>query len=166
MLSKKLQAALNAQVTAELHASHLYLSMAAHFSNADLPGFEAWMRAQAEEERGHAFRLFDFVLDRDGQVELGAIAAPATDFGSALTTMEATLAHEKKVSAQINDLYKLSGDENDYPAQVMLQWFVTEQVEEEKTAMDIIARLKLAGDDGAALLLMDQEMGSRGGGEE
>jgi ferritin len=166
MLSEKLQAALNEQVTAELFASHLYLSMAAHFSDADLPGFEAWMRAQAEEERGHAFRLFDFVLDRDGQVTLGAIDAPATDFGSALATMEAALGHEQKVSAQINALYKLAGDESDYPAQVMLQWFVTEQVEEEKTAMDIIARLKLAGDDGAALLLMDQEMGSRPTGGE
>ena len=163
MLSKELQDALNEQVTAELQASHTYLSMAGHFSTANLPGFETWMRAQADEERGHAFRIFDFVLDRDGRADLGAIAAPPTDFGTALETMQASLDNERKVSAQINALYKLAVNGNDYPAQVMLQCFVTEQVEEEKTVTDIIARLKLAGADGAALLIIDQEMGSGDG---
>lgn len=162
MLSESLQAALNRQITAELQGSHLYLAMAAHFDHLNLPGFEIWMRGQADEERAHAFRIFDFVLDRNGRVELGGIAAPPAGFGTALEAMQTTLDQERQVSAQINELYDLALAENDYPAQVMLQWFVTEQVEEEKTATDIIDRLKLAGDGGAGLLLIDQEMAARG----
>ena len=162
MLSESLQAALNRQITAELQASHGYLAMAAHFDHLDLPGFESWMRGQADEERAHAYRIFDFVFDRDGRVELGGIDAPAGEFGAVLETMQTTLDHERRVSAQINDLYELALGENDFPAQVMLQWFVTEQVEEEKVVTDIIDRLRLAGNDGAGLLLIDQEMSARG----
>ena len=162
MLSKNLLAALNRQITAELQASHLYLAMAAYFEHIDLPGFESWMRGQSDEERGHAHRIFDFVLDRDGRVELGNIDAPPAGYGTALETMQTTLEHERGISVQINELYELALAEYDYPAQVMLHWFVTEQVEEEKIANDIIERLQLAGNDGAGLLLIDQEMAARG----
>ena len=115
MLSENLLAALNRQITAELQASHLYLAMAAHFEHIDLPGFESWMRGQSDEERGHAHRIFDFVLDRDGRVELGDIDAPPAGYGTALETMQTTLEHERGISVQINELYELALAENDYP---------------------------------------------------
>ena len=156
-----MQAALNGQITEELFASQVYLSMCAHFESEGLPGFARWMRAQAEEERAHALRLFDFVHDREGRVSLGSIDPPPTEFGAPLAVFEAALAHERKVSAMIGDLYRLAMDEADYPAQVMLQWFVNEQVEEEKTISDIVDRLRLAGDDKSALLMLETELGQR-----
>ncbi len=159
MISEKVQQALNEQITHEFYASQYYLSMSAHFEQEGFPGFALWMRSQAEEERAHALRIFDFVNDRDGRVILGAVDQPPSDFGSPLEVFEALLAHEREVTALVNALYKLSLDEIDYPTQVMLQWFINEQVEEEKVASDIIDRLRLAGDDKSALLLLETELG-------
>jgi ferritin len=135
--------------------------MAGSFEAANLMGFGHWMRQQSREELEHAMKFFDFLLDRGEQVQLQAIEAPPYAFRSPLDTFEQALEHEKEITARINDLYELSVQENDYPAQVFLSWFITEQVEEEKSATDIVERLRMAGEDGAALLLLDGELGKR-----
>ena len=113
------------------------------------------MRQQSEEERQHAMKFFDFLLDRGEHVELPAIDQPPQTFRSPLDAFEQALEHEKEITSRIHDLYEISVEEKDYPAQVLLNWFVTEQVEEEKSATDILERLRLAGEDSAALLLLD-----------
>ncbi len=161
MIGDQVQAALNEQIVHELYASHYYLSMSAHFERTGYPGFARWMRAQADEEREHALRIFEFVNDREGRVSLGRIDAPPVEFGSPLDVFKAALAHERKVTALIGALYRVAVEEGDYPTQVMLQWFVNEQVEEEKVASDIVDRLRLAGENTSALLLLDTELGQR-----
>ncbi len=165
-MSKAMVAGINDQVAKEFYAAYLYLSMAAYCDGKNLPGFAHWMRMQFQEELGHALRLFDFVLERGGQAELQAIDKPPVDFGSPLDVMKAALAHEQKVTASINRLYELADKEKDYPAQLMLQWFITEQVEEERSVGDIIAQLELAGDGGPALLMMDRQLAGRRPEEE
>jgi len=161
MISKILQDAINEQINAELYSAYIYLSMAAYLEDQDLPGFAHWMRLQQDEEQLHAMKLFDFVLDRDGRVTLKAIGAPQSEWGSALEVFEDALAHEKKVTGLIHALYQLAVDENDYPTQSMLKWFIDEQVEEEKSASDAVAQLKMMGDFGPGLLMMDREMAQR-----
>ena len=160
-LNQTIQEALNRHINEEFYASYLYLSMSAHCDSLDLPGFAHWMRIQSQEEYAHAMNLFDFVQDRQGKVTLLPIDQPVIEFGSVLDVMEATLAHEREVSSLINGLYELASRENDYPTQVHLQAFITEQIEEEKTAADIIAKLRLIGEDGSNLLLLDNEMAAR-----
>jgi len=161
MLSEKMQAALNAQIKAELDSAYLYLSMAAHFEAVNLGGFAKWMRLQAKEEQGHAMRIFDFVVERGGRVVLEAVDKPQTDFGRPVEVFQQVLEHERKVTGLIHDLYAMAQSEKDYASQVMLHWFIEEQVEEESTAEGIVERLRLAGDAGAALLLLDRELGAR-----
>jgi ferritin len=170
MLTKPVQAAINDQIAKEFYASHLYLSMAAYFEDQNLPGFAAWMRMQTEEERGHAMRLFNYLIEAGGRVKLQAIGEPPADFGGPLQVMEASLEHEQKVTASIRKLYELADKEKDYGTQLHLQWFISEQQEEEKNVGDVIARLKLAGDNKVALMFIDRELGARqpeaeGGGE-
>ncbi len=153
--------ALNEQIKHEFYSSYLYLSMAGSFEVAELPGFARWMRKQSEEEREHAMKFFDFLLDRGEHVQLQAIDQPPYAFRSPLDTFEQALEHEKEITSRIHQLYELSLQKNDYPAQVFLHWFVTEQVEEEKTATEVVERLRMAGEDGAALLLLDKELGER-----
>lgn len=166
MIGDRVEAALNEQITQEFYASHSYLSMSAWFERTGYPGFAHWMRMQADEEREHALRIFDFVNDRAGQVTLGRIDAPPSEFGSPVEVFRAALAHERKVTALIGELYRLAVEEADYPTQVMLQWFVNEQVQEEKVASDIVDRLRLAGDNKSALLLLETELGQRQGESE
>jgi ferritin len=161
MLSDKLQKALNEQINSELFAAYQYLAMAEYFHAQNLDGFAHWMRLQREEEIAHAMKIFDFVLDRDGRVKLGAIAAPAAKFSSPRDVAKKALAHERKVTGQINALLEAAKKEKDYPTEALLQWFVIEQVEEEASALKIVERLEMAGDDSAALLMLDREMGSR-----
>jgi ferritin len=161
MLTKKVETAINAQVAAEFYAAHLYLSMAAFFEVASLPGFAKWMRMQHQEEMAHGMRLFDFVLNNGGVVTLSGVKQPPTTFTGPLQVMALALKHEKSVTASINKLYELALKEKDYPTQVEMQWFINEQTEEERTFSDNIARLKLAGDNGAALLMIDSEFGTR-----
>ena len=165
MLNKTVQDAINNQINMEFVSSYVYLSMSAHFEAENLSGFAQWMRAQSDEERGHAMKLFDFVNNRGGRVVLQSVAQPPTEFGSPLEIFQQALEHEQKVTASINQLYGLAVKENDYASQVMLQWFVNEQVEEEKTATAIVEQLKRIGDDGPALLVLGRELGQRGGGE-
>jgi ferritin len=166
MLSKSVEKALNDQIAHEFHAAYLYLSMMAYFESESLGGFGHWMRMQAQEEVEHAMRLLDFVLDRGGKVELKALDKPTSDFDSPLAVMEAALSHEQKVTGMINRLYELATDEQDYPTQVLLQWFITEQVEEEKSAGGIVDQLKIAGDSPSALLVLDGKLAERGPEED
>ena len=153
--------ALNEQIKHEFYSSYVYLSMAGSFEVANLTGFAHWMRKQSEEEREHAMRFFDFLLDRGEHVELQAIDQPPYTFRSPLDAFEQALDHEKEITSRIHGLYDLAIQESDYPAQVLLNWFVTEQVEEEKSATEIVERLRMVGEDNAALLLLDKEMGER-----
>jgi ferritin len=161
VLSGKMQQALNDQIQKELYSSYMYLSMAAYFEAKNLMGAANWMRIQQAEELDHAMKFFDFVHDRGGQVILQAIPQPPSDFGSPLAAFKETLAHEQKVTQSIHDLFALAVQEKDYPTQVMLQWFVDEQVEEERNASDVVAELELVGDSPAGLYMVDRALGSR-----
>lgn len=153
--------AIEEQIGREFSAAYLYLSMSGFLEAANLPGFARWMRAQASEEQVHALKFFDFLLDRGEPVRLPAVEEPTHAFDSPLDTFEQALRHEKRVTSHIHDLYDLAVSEHDYPAQVLLNWFVTEQVEEEKSATEIVERLRMAGGEGAALLMLDKELGER-----
>ena len=162
MLSKKVQDAINEQIKNELYSGYLYLAMSADFESKNLPGFAHWMRMQAEEEQEHALKFFDFVNDRGARVVLQAIDQPPVEWESPLAVFEQTLEHEQKVTGLIYQLYELALEENDYPTQVMLQWFIDEQVEEEKNATEIVETLRLAGEKGQALIMMDRALARRG----
>lgn len=153
--------AINEQIKHEFYSAYMYLSMAGSFEAANLPGFAHWMRTQSHEEYEHGMKFFDFLLDRGERVQLQAIDQPPSAFRSSLDAFEQALEHEKEITNRIHQLYDLSVQENDYPAQVLLNWFVTEQVEEEKSATGIVERLRMAGEDSAALLLLDNEMRER-----
>lgn len=161
MINKSLQNAINEQIVREMYSSNLYLSMAAYYSSINLNGFANWMRVQAEEELFHALKFFDYVLNRGGHVELGAIAAPQIKWENAIKPFEDALEHERKVTGWINDLMSLAHTEKDYAAISFLNWFVDEQVEEEKNTSEIIDRLHLSGDSKASLFLIDNELKTR-----
>ena len=161
MLDQKIQDALNKQLNAELYASYLYLSMAAHFESQGLKGMAHWMRVQAQEENFHAMKFFDFINERSGKVILTRIDAPGTEWSSPTAAFEEAYAHECKVTGSINDLVDLALSEKDHAANAFLQWFVTEQVEEEASVTEVLDKLKLAGDQGAMLFMIDQELGQR-----
>ena len=135
MPTKAVQAAINDQIAMELESAYVYLSMAAYFDENNLPGFSHWMRMQHQEELEHAMKLFDFMLDNGGHVVLKALAKPPAQFKGALAVMKQSLKHEQKVTASITRLYELAVKEKDYPAQILLQWFISEQTEEEKTVI-------------------------------
>ena len=161
MIGTAMQDAMNEQINKELFSAYLYLSMAAYFENKNLRGFANWMRVQAGEEREHAMKFFDFIQETGGRVLLKGIDAPKTDWSSSLEVAEEVAAHEAKVTASIYALYELALQEKDYPAQVMLQWFISEQVEEEKNAAEIVATLKLIEDRGTAVLMLDHQLAKR-----
>ncbi len=166
MLSKTVQDAMNEQVNNEFYSAYQYLAMAAYCESVNLPGFAQWMRTQSQEETEHAMKFYDFILDRNGRVVLQAIEGPVIEFGSPLEVFEQALEQEQKVTAMINDLYGLAVKESDYASQAFLQWFVTEQVEEEKNAGDIAETLKMVGDKSEMLFLLDRELGQRGNSEQ
>ncbi len=159
MLSDKLQKALNAQINAELGSAYQYLAMAAHFDGANLEGQARWMRRQSREEVSHAMKIFDFVHDRDGKVVLEAVAKPKGQFASTLAVWEAVLKQEQHVTGLINALYRMAGEEKDYPTQAMLQWFIEEQVEEEKTARTILEQVRMIGASSSAIYFLDRHLG-------
>ena len=161
VLNSAVEDALNQQINAELYASYLYLSMSAWLEHADLPGFAQFMRGQSQEEYGHGMRFLEHIEDRDGFVRLLPIEAPPTEFDSVEDVISQALAHEEHVSVLINDIYRIAVESGDYAAQVMLHWFVTEQVEEEKLFRDILAELRKVNGQSDALLLLDRDMGSR-----
>lgn len=161
MIKKAVQEAFNEQIKNEIYSAYLYLSMNAHFTSANLNGFANWMKVQSGEEWLHAMKLYDFLLDRGGKAILQAIPQPPTDFKSPLEIMQQVYEHEQHVTASIHKLYEVATKEADYPAQVMLHWFINEQVEEEKNASEIVERLKIFGDNPAALFEIDQELKTR-----
>lgn len=161
MIHQDMEKVLNDQLNAELYAAHLYLSMAAYYESINLRGFAHWMRSQASEENTHALRFFDFINDREGRVTIQSLPEPPSDFGSCLGAMEAALKHERKVTGMIDDLYRTAQKHSDYASHVFLEWFVEEQVEEEKAAQDIIDSLNLIGDDKAGLFILDSKLGER-----
>ena len=161
MLSPAMQDALNRQMAAEFASSYLYLAMSAYCAARNFDGFAHWLRLQSQEETDHALKFFDMVIDRGGQVTLQPLEAPRTEYESLLDVMQQTLAHEQQVTAMIEELYAVAVREEDYTAQAQLQWFLTEQVEEEKTAERIVEQLRLIGGQGSALFLLDRELGSR-----
>ncbi len=160
-ISATVQNAFNRHINAEFYSSYLYLSMSTFCESIDLPGFAHWMRVQSREEYDHAMRLVNYLEDRDGRVTLLPIEQPPIEFDSVEAVMRQTLAHEQHVTVLINDLYGEAVNAGDYATQIMLQWFVNEQVEEEKTARDAIAALEMVGGQSDALLLLDREMGAR-----
>ncbi len=160
-MNEAVRVAFNEQIKNELGSGYLYLSMSAHLDYENLPGFAHWMRLQAEEELAHAMRLFDYVLRRGGRVELHGIEAPTTDFGPPVTVFESLLEHECAVTGMIHGLFELSRKEGDLAAQQELQWFIAEQVEEEDAAATARDQVRMAGDDQVALLMLDQQFGSR-----
>jgi len=161
MLKPNMQEALNAQLNAELYSSYLYLSMSAYLDSQSLAGMANWMRIQAQEELIHVMKFFDFIAERDGRVLLTQVDAPKTEWTSPLDVFQDALGHEQKVTGLINDLVDLSLGERDHAANTFLQWFVTEQVEEEATAKTIVDKLKLIGDNPVALYMLDGELGQR-----
>ena len=160
-MDAKLIKAMNEQITKELYSSYLYLSMAAYFEAKGLSGFSHWMQMQAQEEIIHAMLFFNFINDRGDRVVLGAIDKPPANFASVKDVFEKTLAHEKLVTKSINDLYKTADEVNDNAAKIKLQWFINEQVEEEKNPTDIIAKLELVNNEPAGILIMDKDMAVR-----
>ena len=161
MLSKQMEKAINTQINAELYSSYLYLSMCAHFESVSLSGMATWMRMQAQEEMFHGIKMYDFVNERGGRVTLEAIAKPPGKWKNPLAVFDDVLAHERKVTGLINDLVNLALDERDHATNIFLQWFVTEQVEEESSASTIVEKLKLIGNDANGLFVLDRELGQR-----
>jgi ferritin len=161
MLKKKMEDALNKQLNAEGFSAHLYMSMSAYLESINLKGMAAWMRLQSNEEKMHEMKFFDFIISRGGKVALGKINAPPTEWDSPQAIFEAAYGHEQMITEKINKLVDLSLAESDHASNAFLQWFVTEQVEEEESVLEIVDQLKLAGDDRGALFMIDKELGQR-----
>jgi ferritin len=161
MMSAKIEKGINDQVNLELFSSYTYMAMSAYFSAMNLEGFARWMRLQAQEELGHALKLFDYVLERDGNVKLAAVKAPTAAWKSPLAACENALKHEQMNTKEINTLMNLATTEKDHATRIFLQWFVQEQVEEESTALKLVEKLRLVRDNSGALFILDQELGRR-----
>lgn len=165
-ISQTMQDAINDQIQAELESAYLYLALAAHMEQLHLKGFAHWLRMQWQEETQHALKFYDYLLQRDGVVQLKELPMPAYTAATPLEIFELVLEHEQYITRRINDLYALSSKERDYASQTLLQWFVDEQIEEEESARDIVDDLRLVGDSGASLFLLDRELGQRQPEEE
>lgn len=161
MISDKMQKALNDQINAELHSAYLYLSMSAYFTSLNLDGSAHWMRLQAQEELMHGMKFYDYVNEAGGRALLGAVEAVPTEWKSPLAAFEAALGHEQKMTRKINDLVGLAMAEKDHATYAMLQWFVTEQVEEEANADDICKKIRFVGQDGPGMYMIDRELKTR-----
>jgi ferritin len=161
MISKKMAEALNKQINAEFYSSYLYLSMAADFEAKNLPGFSNWMKVQAQEEWGHGMRFYSYLNEQQATVKLEAIEGPQTEWASPLEAFEAAYKHEQHVTGLINNLAAQADKEKDYASKIFLQWFVSEQVEEENTASGIVAQLKMIGDKPQGLFMLDRALAQR-----
>lgn len=159
--NEKLEQAFNDQIQAELYSAYLYLSMSAYFEAENMPGFAHWMRVQNREEQEHAMKLYKYVVERGGRVKLQAIQQPQVDFASVLEVAEMTYEHEQKVSSLIYKLHDVAGEVGDHAAQVFLQWFISEQVEEEDNTRTIVDQLKMMGDHTMGLMMLDRQLATR-----
>ncbi len=161
MISKSMEGALNAQINAEMYSAYLYLSMAADFEDKNLTGFAHWMYLQAQEEFGHASRFYNYVNEQQGKIVLKAIDAPQIEWTNPVDVFDTVYKHEQHVTSLINNLISLAMEEKDFASNIFLQWFVTEQVEEESNAATTLAKLKMIGDNIQGLFMMDQELSQR-----
>lgn len=161
MLTQRMEQALNDQVNAEMYSAYLYLAMAAYFEEQGLGGFAHWMHIQAQEELGHAMKFYAYVNERGGRNRLQAIAAPPSAWDSPRAVFDAVLAHEQKVTGLITNLVDLAIAEKDHATNIFLQWFVTEQVEEEASVNAVLQKLKLLGEQSGALFMIDRELAAR-----
>jgi len=164
MISKKIQDALNTQINREQYSAQLYLAMSAHCEAKSFRGFAHWLRVQAQEETLHAMKLVAFLLDRGGTLELKPIPAPPTDFGNITDVFAKILAHEQEITGTISALFELSRAEKDYASEITLQWYVTEQVEEEASVGQILDQLRAVGEQGGGIWYLDSKMGKRTAG--
>ncbi|MFO7739382.1 MAG: ferritin [Desulfatiglandaceae bacterium] len=161
MLNKEMEDALNGQINAEMYSAYLYLSMSAYFQSISLSGFANWMRVQYQEEMAHAMKFYDFINERGGRATLKVIDAPPTNWASPLAAFEAAYAHEQKVTGLINDLVEKALEKRDHATSIFLQWFVSEQVEEEDNANKIVEHIKLVADARGGMFMLDRELGQR-----
>lgn len=162
ILSNKMEEALNKQINAELYSAYLYLAMAAYFESTNLSGFAKWMEIQAEEEKQHAMKLYHYIVERGGRVVLDAIQKPQSEWKSPLDVFEAVYTHEQHVTSLIYNLADIARQEKDYATEVMLHWFIKEQVEEEANASSILERIKMVKDSVNGILQYDKILGKRG----
>lgn len=161
MLSEKMEAALNDQINKEIFSAYLYLAMSAYAAREGFSGAATWLKMQHDEEMEHMQKFFDYVVARGGKVYLSAVDEPRSDYSSLLDVFKQVLEHEQLVTASINELTALSMELKDFATNTLLQWFISEQVEEEDTAGDIVHRLELVGNDGRGLLMLDEQLGAR-----
>lgn len=161
MISKKMQKAINDQINAEIHSAYIYLSMVSYFKSLNLDGFAQWMTVQTQEEISHAMKFFNFVLDRGGKALLQPIAGPDVEWESPQAAFEAAYKHEQYITGRIDKLVQLARQEKDTASEIMLQWFVTEQVEEEANADRIIQKLKMMAGAPGGMFMLDQELAAR-----
>lgn len=160
-VNQKIQKALNEQIQHELGSSYLYLAMATYFYSQNLDGMAQWMRAQAKEELAHTFKIYDHLIERGIEVQLAALAEPKKSWNSPLEAFEDAYKHEQFITSKINELYKLAMEVSDNPALVMLQWFISEQVEEEASVSKVVETLKMIGNSGSGLVMLDRQLGKR-----
>jgi len=161
MIAEKMQDAMNEQIKWELYSAYLYMAMSAYYVSENLMGFANWMRVQAQEETVHALKFYDFINERGGRVELRAVDAPPRDWDSPLAVFQDAYDHERIVTGRIGDLVDLARGERDHASEIFLQWFVTEQVEEEASADEVIQQLKRVQDNSSALFMLDRELAQR-----
>lgn len=161
MLSASIQGAINDQINHEFSSAYVYLAMSGFFERRSLPGFARWARIQSQEEVMHGLKLFDYMNDRGGTVVLQSVAKPVNDYESPLAVFEAALQQEQQVTQLIHKLYAFVTEERDYATQVALEWFIAEQVEEEKVGSEIVDQLRMVGDNQTGLLILDRELGQR-----
>lgn len=160
-MHKEIESAINQQINHEFNAAYAYLGMSSYFDDVNLSGFSSWCKAQYEEEVVHAMRLYDYLQDRGGKVLLGAISAPKSDYSSTKQVFTTALSLEEQNTAAINNLYMLANTVNDHATISHLQWFIDEQVEEEKSINDIIALIEMAGTDINAIFYLNDKLGQR-----
>lgn len=164
MIGSKMEEALNRHYQAEAYSAYLYLAMSAWCESKAFKGFARWLRIQSDEEAAHGKKSLEYLLARGGTVKLGAIPAPPSSFGSVLDVFEKVLEHERQITATIHELYRTATSEKDLASEVFLQWFVSEQVEEEARVQEIVDRVKLVSDRPSAVLYLDKEYGKRAPG--
>lgn len=162
MISPKIQDELNKQINSEQYSAQLYLAMSAYCAARSFQGFAHWLRVQASEETAHATKLIQFLLDRGGVLQLRPIAAPKAEFGSVIGVFEEILAHERAITGKISALFELARKEKDYASEITLQWYVTEQVEEEASISQIVDQMHAVGEKGGAIWYLDSRMAKRG----
>lgn len=161
MINEKIEKAFNKQINAEIYSAYLYWSMSAALEKLNLPGFANWMRIQAQEEMSHAVKFYTHIIERGGSVKLAAIEAPPVKWDSVKAVFEDALKHEQLVTGLINGLVDLAMEQRDHAANMFLQWFVNEQIEEEANAMETLGKLDVVGETAGGLYMLDKEMGTR-----